>query len=214
MATIEEHKAGSQEQDPAIGGLQALAKILGLRENFLVDLLFDPDDWSFIVKSHALLETVICTLLAMHLRKKELKAVLAEEVDMNARIEMAKALGITTSQDRKMMRALGTLRNRLVHNAKDTSFTFGEFFKNRDARRNFSETFGHVWSDPIGGTEPPISRADYVAANPKLAVFASVNKIAMDVAREASQRQTETAMEFLRKARPSEAAPASVPEGK
>ena len=37
---------------------------------------------------------------------------------------MTKALAITTSEDRTMMHALGRLRNRLVHNAKDTSFTF------------------------------------------------------------------------------------------
>jgi len=37
---------------------------------------------------------------------------------------MTKALAITTREDRTMMYALGRLRNRLVHNAKDTSFTF------------------------------------------------------------------------------------------
>jgi hypothetical protein len=188
------------ESTGPLDGLQALARILGLRDKFLADLLFDPNDWSFVVKAHALLETIVCTLLATHLRKQELELVLAEEVEMSARIEMTKALELTTSEDRKMMHALGKLRNRLVHNAKDTGFTFDELFRNRDARRNFTETFGHVWSDPVGGTEPPVSRVDFVEQNPKLAIFASVNKIAMDVAREASKRRTEVAMEGLRRA--------------
>ena len=46
---------------------------------------------------------MICTLLAVHLRKQELEAVLAEEVEMKARIEITKALGITTSAARQAM---------------------------------------------------------------------------------------------------------------
>jgi len=181
-------------------GLQGLAHILGLRENFLIDLFMDPDDWSFIVKSHALLESVICTLLAMHLRKQELESVLAEEVEMKPRIEMTKALGITTTEDRKAMYALGKLRNKLVHNAKDTSFTFVEYFKNKEVKKNFSETFGHGWPDMIPGTEPPVSRAEFVAANPKFAVFQSVTSIATYVLGEIAKIQTEMALEGLRTA--------------
>lgn len=215
MATIEELKGDAPQSNPASEGLRALAKILGLRDDFLIDLFFDPNDWSFVVKAHALLESVICTLLAMHLRKQELEAVFAEEVEMKARIEVTKALGITTSADRKAMLALGRLRNKLVHNAKDTSFTFEEFFKNKDQRKNFSETFGHGWSDPVGGTEPPVSRPDYVTANPKFAVFVSVHMIAMYVVREFSKIQTETAVEALRStATPGEGAAAPAPEVK
>jgi hypothetical protein len=115
MATLEGIKAGTEEPNDESARFRALAKLLGLRENFLLDLLGDSDDWSFLVKAHALLESVICALLAMHLRKLELEGVPAEEVEMKARIEMTKALAITTSEDRKMMYALGKLRNRLVH---------------------------------------------------------------------------------------------------
>jgi hypothetical protein len=181
-------------------GLRTLSRVLGLREDFLIDLFADPDDWSFVIKSHALLESVVCTLLAMHLRKQKLEAVFAEEVEMNARIEMTKALGITTSEDRRAMHALGKLRNRLVHNAKDTSFTFSEYFRNKDAKRNFSETFGHGWSDPVDGTDPPMPRGDFVASQPKFAIFGSTLKIAMYVVTELSKIQTESALEGLRKA--------------
>lgn len=198
MATLEEIKASTDEPNDESARFRALAKLLGLRENFLLDLLGDSDDWSFLVKAHALLESVICTLLAMHLRKLELEGVLAEEVEMKARIGMTKALAITTSEDRTMMHALGKLRNRLVHNAKDTSFTFEEYFKNKDARKNFSETFGHGWPDPFG--DPPVARSEYVARNPKAAVFESVVRIAMYVVSETKKIQTEMALEGLRRA--------------
>lgn len=86
MATLEEINAGTQKPNDESTRFRALAKLLGLRENFLLDLLGDSDDWSFLVKAHALLESVTCTLLAMHLRKLEREGVLAEEVDMKARI--------------------------------------------------------------------------------------------------------------------------------
>jgi hypothetical protein len=113
------------------------------------------------------------------------------------------------------MLALGRLRNKLVHNAKDTSFTFAEYFKNKDLQKNFSETFGHGWSDPVGGIEPLVSRADYVATHPKFAVFESVLKIAMYVLRENSKIQTEAALEGLRRAIavPTEAASAPAQRG-
>ena len=187
------------ETDSVSAGLRTLARILGLREGFLIELFADPNDWSFVVKAHAFLESVTCTLLAMHLRRKELESVLAEKVEMHARIEMTKALGITSSSDRKVMHALGTLRNRLVHNARDTAFTFAEYFNNKDAKKNFCDTFGQTWPDPMPNTNPPISRADYVASEPKLAVFVAVLKVGMYVVTEALKIQTESAIEGLRR---------------
>jgi hypothetical protein len=158
--------------------LEILAKRLGLRETFLTELQNEPDDWSFVVKAHAFLESVICTLLSLHLRKPALEEVLALKVEMHARIEMTKALNITNGRDRKVMRDLGTLRNGLVHNARETGFKFAEHFKNKDARKNFA-TFGQELADPVG--EPPVQRAAFIEANPKTAIFHDVVRIAFYV---------------------------------
>ncbi|HEX7020872.1 MAG TPA: hypothetical protein VF159_12720 [Gemmatimonadaceae bacterium] len=197
----EPHPEGDDEAITSItSGLQTLSRILGLRENFIIDLFKDPDDWSFVVKAHAFLEVVVCAVLAVHLQRRELDEVLAQEVEMKARIEMTKALAITTTEDRKAMYALGKLRNRLVHNAKDTNFTFADYFQNKDAKKNFCSTFGHGWADPIPGTNPPVPRADYVGEHPKFAVFQSVLHIALYVVREMSKVQTDRALEGLQTA--------------
>jgi hypothetical protein len=65
MATIEEAAAGAEDPNAVTTGLRALAKILSLRENFLIDLFQDPDDWSFIVKAHALLESVLPSIIPL-----------------------------------------------------------------------------------------------------------------------------------------------------
>lgn len=95
-----------------------MAKLCGLRDDFLTDLLFlEPNDWSFVVKAHALLESVVCQLLAAHLRHPPLEYVLAQNVQMEQRIEMLKAVGITDGIERKMMRLLGRVRNNLADRA-------------------------------------------------------------------------------------------------
>jgi hypothetical protein len=53
---------------------------------------------------------------------------------------------------------------------------------------------------PVPDTDPPMSRADYVAANPKFAVFQSVLHIAMYVVRETSKMRTEVAVDGVRAA--------------
>lgn len=196
MASLEEMAAAGA--NPTDQGLKNLAKLLTLREDFLINLFDDPDDWSFVVKAHAFLESVICTLLSQDLRRPALEEVLAEKVEMHARIEMTKALGITTSEDRKAMRDLGTLRNRLVHNAKETSFTFAEYFQNKALKNNFTDTFGQGLPDPFG--TPPAPRADFIEKNPKFAVFQAVVRIALYVVTEAQKIQTEIALEGLRRA--------------
>jgi hypothetical protein len=70
----------------------------------------------------------------------------------------------------------------------------------KDSKKNFSETFGHGWSDPVGGTNPLVTRGDFVLEQPKLAIFESVTRIAMHVVTEASKIDTEMALEGLRAA--------------
>jgi hypothetical protein len=93
--------------------------------------LVEDDDWAFVVKAHALLESVVCSLLATHVREPELERVLAGRVEMEARIEMLKAFKLVDDADRAMMRTLSRLRNHLVHNARQTSFKFADYFRTR-----------------------------------------------------------------------------------
>jgi hypothetical protein len=180
--------------------LEELARRLRLRATFLIDLRNDTDDWSFVVKAHAFLESVVCTLLSLHLRKPALEDVLARSVEMQTRIEIMKALGITKSEDRKMMRALGNLRNTLVHNARETSFRFTEHFENKEAKNNFVTTFGQGLGEQVG--DPPVTRTEFVQTNPKIAIFHDVVRVAFYVDTEqkalAAEERLQQALSGLR----------------
>ena len=157
-----------------ITAMEALAETLGLPRDFLVALLLEDDDWSFVVKCHGLIESAVCSLLATHLKAPELEGVLAERVDMSARIEMLSAMGLLTRPQRGMIRALGTLRSKLVQSAAHTRFTFAEYFQNSDVAAQFSRTFGAAWPDPVAAGRLSVPRAAYVMRVPRHAMLADV----------------------------------------
>lgn len=190
----ENAKAGANFRLP----LETLSRILGLRESFLGDLFTDPNDWSFVVKSHAFLESAVVALLVSHLRRLELDDVLAQKIEMSARIAMTDALSLTSSKERRAMRLLGNLRNQLVHSAKETNFTFSDYFHNRDKKRDFGEAFSYMWTDPVPGTIPAASPADFAVQNPKVAIFTTVVFIAMHVPRELAAAQNDMLASALR----------------
>ena len=161
------------EQKGMLDALRSTAKMAGLPEMFLFDLLVEDDDWAFVVKAHALLESVVCSLLATHLREPELERVLAGKVEMEARIEMLKALKLVDDADRRMMRTLSRLRNDLVHNAHQTSFKFSNYFENKDVKSNFVNTFALSWPDPIPGPNS-MPRSEFILRAPTYAIWISV----------------------------------------
>jgi hypothetical protein len=154
--------------------LRSMAKTLELREDFLIDLIRTPDDWSFVVKCHALLESAVCTWLSAYLRKPELEETLALKVAMSARIDMLSALNLGTTAERRMMRVFGTFRNTLVHNAKQTDFTFAEYLKDKDRRNNFAELYA-----AMGGGDPEL-----VLKSPRVAMWGAVVQIALHTVNE------------------------------
>lgn len=60
---------------------------LKLPRRFLAELFLDANDWSFVVKSHALLEAAVCSYLALHLRRPELEDAFAASLDMSRTAE-------------------------------------------------------------------------------------------------------------------------------
>jgi len=202
-----------QDAAELIPALQFMAKACGLSENFLINLFRETDDWSFVIKAHALLESVVCSLIATHLRRPELEHVFANDVEMSARIKVLKALDLVSEDDRRMMRALGTLRNDLVHNAEATEFRFTEYFRNKQLRDNFVATFGLNWPDPVPG--PTVgesrSRKTYVLENPRYAIWASVLGIVKHTVDELHQRLLDKAVRGLMDAAPGRSEPSSSP---
>jgi hypothetical protein len=89
--------------------------------------LISEDDWSFVIKTHALFEAALSQLLAHHLGKPELLDVLTRLETSNTstgKLAIAKSLGYLEDEERRLIRSWSELRNALVHDVTNTSFNF------------------------------------------------------------------------------------------
>lgn len=90
----------------------------------------NEDDWSFIIKAHALLEAAVAHLLCKALHKDELLPVfsfLELSNKSSGKIAFVKALDLLDKQDRRFISSLSELRNKLVHNVSNVNFGLQPF---------------------------------------------------------------------------------------
>jgi hypothetical protein len=91
---------------------------LHLPESFCEGIL-TADDWSLIIKLHALMEAVVTGLLTDRIegsRKSPDLYKLLARYTMHGKMSLAETLGLFTDSERRLMRLLSQLRNALVHN--------------------------------------------------------------------------------------------------
>jgi len=106
------------------GSVQLIEKEVGVRRGFLASLLKE-DDWSFIIKIHALLEAAVSYLLCKTLGRDELAEVFpyVELSEKRAgKMAFVKALNLLEEPDRRFVSSLSELRNQLVHKVKNVEF--------------------------------------------------------------------------------------------
>jgi hypothetical protein len=116
--------------------LRVLEQDLGLSSGFLVRLWAEDNDWFFVIKAHALLETALSDLLAAHLLDRRLHEVV-QHLPVGGRggkVAFLKAMGLLTKDEESFINEFSKLRNSLVHNVHTTSFDFQTFLAT-DPRR-------------------------------------------------------------------------------
>ena len=94
---------------------------------FFAEIVKD-NDWSFVIKAHALIETIINKLLIKKIGE------LAETrsfttIPLSKKIDMLHEIGICSKNDKQFLKYISALRNKLVHNSDNLKFTFDEYFK-------------------------------------------------------------------------------------
>ncbi|MBC7948355.1 MAG: hypothetical protein H7Y42_10780 [Chitinophagaceae bacterium] len=118
-----------ESTDSIDGSVKALEKALGVHEGFLEGLI-NEDDWSFIIKAHALLEAAVTHLLCKALQKDKLLPIfsfLELSNKSSGKIAFVKALDLLDKEDRRFISSLSELRNKLVHNVSNVNFGLQAF---------------------------------------------------------------------------------------
>lgn len=108
-----------------------LEKELGLPKDWVITVAGE-DDWSFIIKAHALLEAAANNAIENQLQRNELS-------DVVARLEFSRAhigkvhilikLGILDSECKRFCSKLSETRNHFVHNVKNVENSLDKFIE-------------------------------------------------------------------------------------
>lgn len=148
-----------------------LEQSFDLRSGFLADLL-RSDDWSFVIKSHALLEAVLAQLLTQHIGDARLHPVF-EQLEVSntktGKIAFIRALSLLSDDEQKFVRRISELRNELVHRVSNVNLELLDYIGPFDKNQRKS------WQDAIAyfvPVEPGRSqwRANALT-NPKVTIW-------------------------------------------
>jgi hypothetical protein len=125
--------------------IEELERKLVLPPRFCQDLLAD-DDWSFVIKAHAVVECALSQLLARALGVPQLEKVFARlgtSSPSTGKLAFLKALDIFEEDELRFMRKLSELRNQLVHHVENTSYSFAADFslRGQEAKVQFIKDF-------------------------------------------------------------------------
>lgn len=129
------------------GHMQDLLSTLRGQMDFLSSLR-DGDDWSFTIKAQALIEGAVTQSVLTHLgdqrirKTVEVMPLVGGEV---SKLALTKDLGLLNSVQRRFVKRMASLRNRLAHSIDCTNFEFTPYVAslNRDALKDWQESI--VW---------------------------------------------------------------------
>jgi len=136
--------------------------------------LLAEDDWSFVIKLHAVFEAALSRLLSHHIGRPELLDIFSRMDVSNTstgKLAFAKALGYLEDEERRIIRKWSELRNMLVHDVTNTSFDLKahiELLKPEDQKQFLKGFFMEEWFQPDIHQQRGFSEA---VANPKDFLF-------------------------------------------
>lgn len=117
-------------------GILELERKIGVPENFFRELN-DTDDWTFVIKLHALFEAACAHLLLYHLREPELASIVSRLELSNkttGKIAFLGKLKLVNSDNRRYISTLSELRNSLVHDVRNHQFSLPDMVMRMDSK--------------------------------------------------------------------------------
>ncbi len=146
--------------------------------NDLMLKLLEESDWSIVIKSHALIESVVTELLISHTNEEMLRATIKRlplSDSSIGKLKVAKDLGLMDSCQRTFIRKLSELRNDLVHNIENVSFSFKNFVDALDASQKKSWLKAIAWQEENTDTSQAIT--ELFESMPKISFWLSINSL-------------------------------------
>lgn len=148
--------------------ISKLEKELSLPKGFF-DTLLNENDWSFIIKLHALFESSISYLLTDYIGKTNLIDIFSNLELSNkktGKIAFAKALNLLEKDERRYISFLSKLRNTLIHNIQNVNFDLQSYIAQLSTakKNNFIKAVETSYPE-----EEKYKK--YITTNPKKAIW-------------------------------------------
>lgn len=127
-------------------GIIRLQSKLSLPDDFFKNLL-EENDWSFIIKLHALLEGACSKLLVFHFNEPKIEKVISRlelSDTTTGKLAFLKELGLLGSEGLKYIITLSMFRNKLVHNIQNYDVDLKEMVSDLD--KNQKKSFAIAFS--------------------------------------------------------------------
>ncbi|VXC32329.1 hypothetical protein [Pseudomonas sp. 8O] len=159
--------------------LAALEEAFGLPEKF-IDNLINEDDWSLIIKSHALLESACADMLCHYFGKYEIGDIFAH-LDMSnkkyGKIAFISALKLLSKAERRFISELSELRNMLVHNVSNATFSLENYVSSltTDKQKNLHSAL-NLRLKIVSYKNEVIEGVDLLIKRPKFLIWSSLTQ--------------------------------------
>lgn len=112
---------------------------IGIRPGFFNELIRE-DDWSFVIKLHAFVETCMAYAICARLGLPELEDVIARldtSNNQSGKLAFARKLGVLNKPQRRYVSTLSQLRNDLVHDVRAVDFNLKSHMDGLSAEQRY-----------------------------------------------------------------------------
>jgi hypothetical protein len=154
---------------------------VGLPENLFL-YLPNEDDWSFVIKLHALFEGAATHVLSIRIGGGCLEEELSHLDFAHPRFgktRLLRRLGVINAPQAKFLQLLSETRNRLVHSVQNVAFSFDEHVEAMDENQfaAFCDKVALGQSGPVSIHDKEIPRHQFVSENPKLCIWLAASDV-------------------------------------
>ncbi len=154
---------------------------LALPDGFFKSLK-DEDDWSFVVKCHALMESACSRLLTAFFNNptyEDIFASLEMSDKKKGKVAFLRAAGLIIPEEAGFITGLSELRNKLVHNIGRVAFSFAEHVSSLDPnqKQSFAKGLGYAYLESDNNDKLILKDSAPILSDPKAAILNGVELI-------------------------------------
>ena len=161
-------------EDNIFTAAEAVSRDVGVEPDFLLRMR-EEDDWSFVIKLHALLEAATAHLLTHHFADRRIEPHFhaLRLTGRAGQLELAKRLELIGDHEARFAQRLSELRNSLVHEISNIGFRFETYVTQPSEPKatEFVRDFGDAWIEELEINGARVSRRDMTLANPRVTVW-------------------------------------------